>query len=54
MNKTEINDELMYQLTMKYADELLKLNVITEEDYATFQSLLLKKYKPFISEMTCY
>ncbi|MBF0746610.1 hypothetical protein IR073_02995 [Gemella sp. 19428wG2_WT2a] len=49
MSREEYKKEIIYQITMKQADLLLKNNVLDIEDYQKFKEKMLKKYEPKLS-----
>ncbi|MBF0710817.1 MULTISPECIES: SHOCT domain-containing protein [unclassified Gemella] len=50
MSREEYKKEIIYQITMKQADLLLKNKVLDKEDYQEFKDKMLKKYEPKLSK----
>ena len=50
MTNEALQKECHYQITMKYAKELLQKGILTEEEYQHFKQKMLKKYEPIISQ----
>lgn len=44
-------NEIQYQLSLSLAKELLKNELITQEEYHEMMCILLEKYQPFIGEL---
>lgn len=49
MNSTQINDEIMYQITMKYVKEMVDKNFITVKEYNQINAKFNEKYGAKIS-----
>lgn len=45
------NKEIIYQVTMSYVRQLLRRNLITEENYHEFNMRMLEKYNPKIGDL---
>lgn len=45
------NREIIYQVTMSYVRQLLRRNLITEEEYHEFNKKMLDKYNPEIGDL---
>ncbi|MDO4814271.1 MAG: hypothetical protein Q3988_04160 [Gemella sp.] len=50
MSREEYKKEIIYQITMKQADLLLKNNVLDIDEYQEFKDKMLKKYEPKLSK----
>lgn len=51
MGEAEFYAEKMYLLCIGTAKEMLKKGVISEEEYAKIDTILLEKYKPTLSTL---
>ncbi len=51
MGEAEFHAEKMYLLCVGTAKEMLKKGVISEEEYAKIDTILLEKYKPTLSTL---
>ena len=51
MGEAELYAEKMYLLCIGTAKEMLKKGVISEEEYAKIDTILLEKYKPTLSTL---
>ncbi|ELY5747896.1 hypothetical protein RYR35_001129 [Streptococcus iniae] len=53
MQVERFNNEVTYQITMIHAKSLLKKGVVTESEFNHFKQLMMSKYQPFISKLSC-
>ena len=51
MTKEQFHNEKMYQATMALARQMLRQDLITEEEYREVEAVFLKKYKPVLGEI---
>lgn len=51
MSKAEFHAEKMYLLCLETAKRMLEDGIISEEEYAKIDTILLKKYKPTLSTL---
>lgn len=51
MNEAEFHAEKMYLLCLGTAKAVLKKGVISEEEFAKIDTMLLEKYKPTLSTL---
>lgn len=49
MNQNQIVGEIKYRFASLLLNQLLKDNIITKDEWATFRKKLIKKYNPIIS-----
>ena len=51
ITQEEGRNEITYQMTMSAARKMLQQALITKEDYANFESKMIKKYSPKFSQL---
>ena len=58
MNEKQFDAELNYQAARQIIDGFRKQGLLTEEEHAQIDTILLEKYRPplgsLCSELTCY
>jgi len=52
MDNDLFNSELQFQMSLAIAKSLAKQNLLTDEEFNKFKTLLLQKYAPLISLLT--
>lgn len=52
MDNDLFNSELQFQISLEIAKSLAKQNLLTDEEFNKFRTLLLQKYAPPISLLT--
>lgn len=51
MDKQQEKDEMMYQLSIFVAKNMLKQEIISIQDFERMNCILLEKYNPYIGEL---
>lgn len=51
MNKQQEKDEMIYQLSIYVAKNMLKQEIISIQDFERMNCILLEKYNPYIGEL---
>ena len=46
-----VNNEIIYQITMNYIKQLLEREVISLDEYNQLNEEFIKKYKPIVSRL---
>lgn len=58
MTQKELRDDMLYQAGISAVKTMLDQGLITEEEYADINAILLQSYRPYLgsllSENTCY
>ena len=58
MSKEELHNDMLYHAAISMAKSMLEKGLITEEEYAEIETILLEKYRPYLgsllSENACY
>lgn len=51
MDKQQEKDEMIYQLSIYVAKNMLKQEIISIQDFERMNCILLEKYNPYIGEL---
>jgi len=51
MTEEEICSDMLYYATISIAKSMLEKYLITEEEYAAIDTILLKKYRPYLGTL---
>lgn len=53
MYEKQLDNEITYQVTMIQMKSLLKKGIVTQAEFDQFKQMMLEKYHPFISKLSC-
>lgn len=51
MNQEEIRNDMLYHTALSIAKDMLKSNLITEDEFAEIDTILLRKYQPYLGTL---
>lgn len=51
MGMSKERSEMLYQMSLSIAKNMLKQGVISDEEFAKIDALLIEKYNPFIGKL---
>ena len=51
MSKEEPHNDMLYHAAISMAKSMLEKGLITEEEYAEFDTILLEKYRPYLGTL---
>lgn len=58
MTPEELRNDMLYHMALSMAKTMLKKGLLSPEEYAEIDTILLQKYQPYLgslfSENTCY
>ena len=58
MTPEELQNDMLYQMALSMAKTMLEKGLLSPEEYAEIDTILLQKYQPYLgslfSENTCY
>lgn len=58
MTPAELRNDMLYQMALSMAKTMLEKGLLSPEEYAEIDTILLQKYQPYLgslfSENTCY
>lgn len=52
MTKAQYRSEMLYQMALSVAKTMRNQGIISAEEYAKMDGMLIKKYQPFIGRLT--
>jgi hypothetical protein len=51
MKKEQFSSEMLYQLTISMFRKMLEHGLISEEEYAEIDTIMLRRYAPFLGSI---
>ena len=51
MSKEELRNDMLYHAAISIAKSMLEKGLITEEEYAEIDTILLEKYRPYLGTL---
>lgn len=51
MSKEELHNDMLYHAAISMAKTMLENGLITEEEYAEIDTILLEKYRPYLGAL---
>lgn len=51
MSKEELHNDMLYHAAISMAKSMLEKGLITEEEYAEIDTILLEKYRPYLGTL---
>ena len=51
MSKEELHNDMLYHAAISMAKYMLEKGLITEEEYAEIDTILLEKYRPYLGTL---
>lgn len=58
MTSEDLRNDILYHMALSMAKNMLERGLLSQEEYAEMDTILLKKYRPYLgslfSENTCY
>lgn len=51
MNEEQFRKEKIYQISLSLAKSMLKKGLLTEDEFAIFNAILLEKYHPLLGTL---
>lgn len=51
MSKEELHNDMLYHAAISMAKSMLEKGLITEEEYAEIDIILLEKYRPYLGTL---
>ena len=51
MSAEEIRNDMLYHAALPVAKDMLEKGLITEEEYAQIDTILLEKYRPYLGTL---
>ena len=51
MSKEELHNDMLYHASISMAKSMLERGLITEEEYAEIDTILLEKYRPYLGKL---